>query len=88
MNPHSDHDKLCAARYTIDDACNQRDSSDHVQAILQYGKSDILNVENQALFAWIGFSPQLRQDIKRSRIGASVTEFIQMLNEMKQTWYD
>ena len=45
-------------------------------------------MEDQALFAWIGFSPQLRQDIKRPRIGASVTEFIQMLNEMKQTWYD
>ena len=43
-------DKLYAVKYIINDAQNQHEFIDHVQAIIQYEKSVFLNEENQFIF--------------------------------------
>ena len=38
-------------KYTIDDAQNLQELIDHIQVIIQYEKSAMLNEENQLIFA-------------------------------------
>ena len=75
-DPSKALDKLYAAKYTMDDARNQREPIDHVQAVIRYGKSAALNEENQLIFAWKGLDPQLQRDIRIPRSDTTVAEFI------------
>jgi len=52
MNLSKALDKLYTAKYTIDDVWNLQELIDHVQAIIWYEKSVMLNEENQLIFAW------------------------------------
>ena len=88
MNFSAALDKLYAVKYIIDDAWNQCELIDHVQAIIQYEKSALLNEENQLIFIWKKLDSQLCWDVKISKNNIIVAEFIQILNDIKQIWFD
>ena len=88
MNLSKALNKLYTTKYTIDDAQNLWELIDHVQVIIQYEKSVILNEENQLIFIWKNLDSQLHQDVKILKSSTTVIKFIQILNDMKQTWYD
>ena len=88
MNSSATLDKLYAVKYIIDDIQNQHEFIDHVQAIIQYRKSAFFNEENQLIFIWKELDSQLCQDMKISKNNTIVAEFIQILNDIKQIWFD
>ena len=51
MNSSAVLDKLYAVKYIIDDVHNQQKSINHIQAVIQYRKSVMLNEKNQLIFA-------------------------------------
>ena len=48
----------------------------------------MLNEENQLIFVWKNLDLQLCQNVKIFRSDIIISEFIQILNDMKQTSYD
>ena len=88
MNLSKVFDKLYMAKYTIDDAQNLQELIDHIQAVIQYEKSVMLNEKNQLIFIWKDLDLQLCQNVKIFRSSTTVIKFIQILNNMKQIWYD
>ena len=88
MNSSKALNKLYTAKYTIDDAQNLQELIDHIQVIIQYEKSAMLNEENQLIFVWKELDSQLYWDMKISKNNTTVIEFIQILNDIKQIWFD
>jgi len=48
----------------------------------------MLNKKNQLIFVWKDLDSQLHQNVKIFRSNIIIAEFIQVLNDMKQIWYD
>ena len=81
---------LTAEKYTLLDACNRREPSGYVQAVIRHTKSaNIDNMENQLTFAYQDIVANLRAFVDPPAPTMSVSSsFIQLLELKKDTWFE
>lgn len=75
--------QLMGTKYSMIDASNQRDPACYVQEIIQHAKDcRIMDPRKQLTFTYTKMDPRLQKFVTK------LEDFIQELNEKKDTWFE
>ena len=89
LNVMSGLTKLRNEKYMVQDARNQRELAEYVQAIARYAKkANITDVYTKLAFTYMGIASKLCVFVEKLRSNTIIAIFIELLDLTKKAWFD